>query len=123
MSLKDQPVFQTVLAPDAYPRTTSAAVRYVPIIKDDVVIGYLWAATTDDAAQYVPREQAGDAALDAAVAWTRRLRWAKANGVTPLRALQHWAGESEDSRAGKVPVEAPFELPSLGALVELASAG
>ncbi|MER5427008.1 hypothetical protein [Streptosporangium roseum] len=123
MSLKDQPAFQTVRAPDAYPRTTSAAVRYIPIVKDDTVIGYLWAATTDDAAQYVPREQAGDAAFDAAVAWTQRLRWAKANGITPLQALRHWAGESEDARAGKVPTGAPFELPSLGMLVELATAG
>ncbi|MFI6920992.1 hypothetical protein ACIBIZ_13640 [Nonomuraea spiralis] len=123
MSLKDQPVFRTVRAPDSYPRTTSAAVRYVPILKDEVVIGYLWAATTDDAARYVPREQAGDAAFDAAVAWTQRLRWAKANGVTPLRALRHWAGEAEDPRAGRVPVGRPFELASLEALVELAAAG
>ncbi|MEU4698890.1 hypothetical protein [Nonomuraea dietziae] len=123
MSLKDQPAFQTVRAPDTYPRTTSAAVRYVPIVKDGTVIGYLWAATTDDAAQYVPREQAGDAAFDAAVAWTQRLRWAKANGITPLQALRHWVGESEDTRAGKVPTGAPFEAPSLGVLVELAAAG
>lgn len=121
MSLKDQPEFRTVWAPDTYPRTTSAAVRYVPIVKDGVVIGYLWAATTDDAAQYVPREQAGDAALDAAVAWTQRLRWAKAHGVTPLQALRHWAGDPEDARAGAVPVGAPFELPSLDRLVELAA--
>ncbi|MEW9553846.1 hypothetical protein [Nonomuraea sp. NPDC050783] len=107
--------------PDAYPRTTSSAVRYVPVIKDDIVIGYLWAATTDDAAQYVPREQAGDPALDAAVVWTQRLRWAKANGVTPLQALRHWAGEGEDARAGRVPVGTPFELPTLAALVELAA--
>ncbi|MFG1618172.1 hypothetical protein ACGFI3_35925 [Nonomuraea wenchangensis] len=123
MSLKDEPVFQTVLAPDSYPRTTASPIRYMPILKDDVVIGYLWAATTDDAAQYVPREQAGDPALDAAVAWTRRLRWAKANGVSPLAALRHWSGEPEDGRAGKVPVGRPFELPTLAALEELAAAG
>ncbi|MFC5813895.1 hypothetical protein [Nonomuraea harbinensis] len=122
MSLKDQPEFRTVWAPDAYPRTTSSPVRYVPVLKDDTVIGYLWAATTDDATQYVPREQAGDPALDAAVAWTRRLRWAKANGVTPLQALRHWAGEGEDPRAGLVPVGPPFELPTLRALEELAAA-
>ncbi|MEU1725225.1 hypothetical protein ACNF49_27950 [Actinomadura sp. ATCC 39365] len=122
MSLKDQPEFRTLHAPDAYPRTTTSAVRYVPVLKDDTVIGYLWAAATDDAAQYVPREQAGDAAFDAAVVWTRRLRWAKANDVTPLRALRHWAGEAEDARAGQVPVRQPFELPSLRALEELAAA-
>ncbi|MCK2214691.1 hypothetical protein MF672_012930 [Actinomadura sp. ATCC 31491] len=123
MSLKDQPQFRTIHAPDSYARTTSAPVRYVPVLKDDTVIGYLWAATSDDAAQYVPREQAGDPAFDAAVAWTGRLRWAKASGVTPLAALRHWAGESEDARAGRVPVGAPFELPSLRALEELAAAG
>ncbi|MFI7423159.1 hypothetical protein [Nonomuraea sp. NPDC049684] len=92
MSLKDQPEFRTVYAPDAYPRTTASAVRYVPVLKDG------------------------------AVAWTGRLRWAKANGVTPLRALRHWAGEAEDARAGQVPVRQPFELPSLSALEELAAA-
>lgn len=122
MSLKEEPAFQTVWAPDSYLRTTSAAVRYLPVVKDGTVIGYLWAATTDDAAQYVPREQAGDAAFDATVAWTQRLRWAKANGITPLQALRHWAGESEDARAGRISAGAPFELPSLDMLVELATA-
>lgn len=121
MSLKDEPAFRTVWAPDTYPRTTSAAVRYVPVVKDGVVIGYLWAATTDDATQYVAREQAGDAALDAAVAWTRRLRWAKANGITPLQALTLWAGTPEDPRAGAVPPGTPFEAPSLAHLAELAA--
>lgn len=83
MSLKDQPSFRTLSAPDAYPRTTSSPIRYVPILMGDEVIGYLWAAVTDDAAHYVAREGAGDAGRNGAVAWIQRLRWAKANDLTP----------------------------------------
>lgn len=120
MSLKDQPSFRTLSAPDAYPRTTSSPIRYVPILMGDEVIGYLWAAVTDDAAHYVAREGAGDAGRNGAVAWIQRLRWAKANDLTPVRALTHWAGDPEDARAGKVSSAEPLELPSLNALKALA---
>jgi hypothetical protein len=123
MSLKDQPSFRTVRAPASYPRTTSAAVRYVPVLKGDTVLGYLWAAVTDDAAQYVPRAQAGDDGLDAGIAWTRRLREAVADGLAPLEALARWAGEAEDERAGRVPPGTPFTLPDLSALEDLAASG
>ncbi|MFI7704585.1 hypothetical protein [Nonomuraea sp. NPDC049480] len=121
MSLKDEPRFQTVWSPESYPRTTSAAVRYVPVVMRETVIGYLWAAVTDDAARYVRRENGGEAAVNAAIVWTQRLRWAKANGLTPLQALRHWAGQQEDDRAGMVPAGVEFELPTLRELEELAA--
>ncbi|MCP2358407.1 hypothetical protein HD597_005427 [Nonomuraea thailandensis] len=110
-------------SPESYPRTTSSAVRYVPVLMGESVIGYVWAAVTDDAARYVRRLSAGEAADNAAVMWTRRLRWAKANGLTPLQALRHWAGQDEDERAGRVPAGVEFELPGLQELEELAAVG
>ncbi|MEV0590888.1 hypothetical protein [Nonomuraea cavernae] len=121
MSLQDQPRFETLRAPEGYPRTTESAVRFIPVLFGDTVVGYLWAAVTDDAARYVARAGAGDAGPNAGVAWVRRLRWAKANGLTPLRALRHWVGRAEDVRAGHLPVDAERELPGLSALERLAA--
>ncbi|MEU9830332.1 hypothetical protein AB0D67_02210 [Streptosporangium sp. NPDC048047] len=121
MSLQDQPEFRTVWAPESFARTTESAVRFSPVVLGDAVVGYLWAATADDAAQYVAREDGGDAGFNAAVSWVQRLRWAKANGLTPLQALRHWAGQEEDPRAGRIPPDAEQELPSLRALEELAA--
>jgi hypothetical protein len=121
VSMEDQPEFRTVWAPESYPRTTESAVRYVPVMLGDGVVGYLWAAVTDDAAQYVARQDAGDAGFNAGVPWVQRLRWAKANGLAPLQALRHWAGQEEEPRAGRIPPGAEQELPSLSALNELAA--
>ncbi|GGO76972.1 hypothetical protein [Nonomuraea cavernae] len=121
MSLHDEPEFQTVWAPESYSRTTESAVRFVSVITGDVVVGYLWAALTDDAARYVARADAGDVGANAGVAWVQRLRWAKANGLTPLRALRHWAGQAEDARAGRILRDAEQELPGLPALERLAA--
>ncbi|NJC72173.1 hypothetical protein HC031_20985 [Planosporangium thailandense] len=85
------------------------------------LIGYLWAAVTDDAISFVVRDKGGDAAYNAAVRWTHRLRWAKANGITPLQALRHWAGQPEEPLTGYVPEGAEQEAPSLGALEALAA--
>ncbi|WP_188197858.1 hypothetical protein [Nonomuraea sp. SYSU D8015] len=60
-------------------------------------------------------------AADEDIAWTQRLRWAKANGLTPLQALRHWAGQQGDDRAGRVPADVEFELPTLRELEELAA--
>ncbi|MCF6468987.1 hypothetical protein FAF44_11390 [Nonomuraea sp. MG754425] len=122
MSLKDQPRFRTVRSPESYERTTSGAVRYVPVLMGEAVVGYLWAAVAGDAAGFVRRESGGDVAANAAVAWVRRLRWAKAGGLTPVRALRHWAGQDEDERAGRVPADAESELPALRELQDLAAA-
>ncbi|MFB4271504.1 hypothetical protein [Nonomuraea sp. GTA35] len=122
MSLKDDPQFQTVRMPESYPRTTSSAVRYVPVVLRETVVGYLWAAVTDDAAGYLRREDGGDDAVNSSIGWIQRLRWAKANGLTPLEALRHWAGQQEDDRAGKVPAGVEFELPALPELERLAAA-
>ena len=100
--MSEDPQFRTVSAPDEFPWKTQSEVRFVPVQLQGVLIGYLWAAVTDDAAGFVARGAAGRAGLVADLEWTRRLRWAKANGLTPLQALRHWVGAEEDPKAGAV---------------------
>lgn len=116
--MSEDPQFRTVSAPDDFAWTTDAPVRYVPVAKAGNLLGYLWAATTDDAAAFVVREAQGSDAFNASAAWVERLRWAKGRGMTPLQALRHWAGTPEDDRAGAV-AGPEREAPNLGDLRRL----
>jgi hypothetical protein len=118
--MSEDPQFRTVLAPDGFPSTTDGAVRFAPVTREGTVMGYIWAAVTDDAVGYVAREAAGDVAFNTGVGWAARFRRAKASGLTPSQALTHWAGEPEDDRAGYVPPNAEDTAPSLAALKERA---
>jgi hypothetical protein len=120
MSLKDEPKFETIWSPESYADTTESAVRFVPVLKGAAVMGYLWAAVTDDAADYIPREDADVDGFNVSVEWVQRLRWAKANGLTPLQLLRRWVGEPEDPQAGRIEPDSEREVPSLQALEELA---
>ncbi|MBE1533360.1 hypothetical protein [Actinomadura algeriensis] len=85
--------------PRDYPKTTEAPVRYVSVMKDGVILGYLWASTADDAASYIYRQSAGDDGVDSGVPWRKALR------------------------AGGIPTDTPVnEAPSLGALRSIAQA-
>ncbi|MGW1779297.1 hypothetical protein ACWCQQ_09150 [Streptomyces sp. NPDC002143] len=64
------------------------------------MVGYLWAATTDEAAGFVTCKSVGADAFNASVQWSERLKWVKGNGLTPLQALRHWVGAAEDPKAG-----------------------
>lgn len=119
--MAEDPQFRTVSAPDDFAWTTGSPVRYVPVAKAGELLGYLWAATTDDAAGFVVREAQGSDAFNASAAWVERLRWAKAQGMTPLQALGHWAVTSEDGRAGSVTPGAEHEAPDLDSLRRLAA--
>jgi ADP-ribosylglycohydrolase len=119
--MSEDPGFRTVSAPDGFAWTTTSAVRYVPVVRVGAVLGYLWAATGDDAAGFVVREAQGEDAFNASVAWVERLRWAKAQGMSPLQALRHWAGAPEDRRAGAVGRETEREAESLAELEEAAA--
>lgn len=116
----DEPRFETVWAPDDWPWTTDGAVRYVPARLEDALLGYLWASEMDDAAGFVPAAPAGAAGDNADVAWTDRLREAKASGLTPLAALRHWAGRPADDRCGAVPAAAELRAGSLAEVQRLA---
>lgn len=120
--LSEDPEFRTVSAPDEFGWTTESAVRFVPDLRGERVLGYLWAAVSDDAAGFAVTEPASDDSLNASVAWVQRLRWAKANGLTPLAALSYWAGEPEDPRAGHIPADSEREAPTLGELKRMAQA-
>lgn len=100
--MSEDPQFRTVYAPPRFPRTTESSVWYVAVVLRGNVVGYLWAATTDDAAGFVARKEVGADALNASIRWAERLRWAKANGLTPLQAIRHWVGAEEDPKAGAV---------------------
>lgn len=120
--MTDEPRFETVWAPDGWPWTTDGPVRYVPAVDDGGLLGYLWAAESDDAAGFVPAAAAGDRGDNADVAWVGRLRAAKASGLTPLGALRHWAGRTpDDARCGRVPRDAEARAASLAELRRLAA--
>ncbi|MBO0805759.1 MAG: hypothetical protein J2P25_22135, partial [Nocardiopsaceae bacterium] len=72
--------------PDDYPGTTSSAVCYLPVALIGILIGYLWAAETDDAAGFVERPAAGGPAAVAGAEWARRRRQAKREGLSPMDA-------------------------------------
>ncbi|OLT10828.1 hypothetical protein BJF79_25490 [Actinomadura sp. CNU-125] len=45
--------------PATYGLTTDGPVRHLPVVRDDgLVLGYLWAAVQDDAARFLPRDDA-----------------------------------------------------------------
>ena len=98
----DEPRFETAWAPDSWPWTTDGPVHYVPVNGERAVLGYLWASEADDAAGFVPAAGAGDDGDNADVAWTDRLREAKASGLTPLEAVRHWAGRPGDAEHGAI---------------------
>ena len=115
------PQFRTVSAPEEFPASTEGAVWFVPVTLRGTVVGYAWAAVTNDAAGYVPRAAAGDDGFNTGVVWVGRFRWAKANGLAPLEALARWAGEPEDELAGHVAAAARAEAASLSDLRAVAA--
>ncbi|MFC0531053.1 hypothetical protein [Phytohabitans kaempferiae] len=108
-----------------YRALTDGAIQYVPVLRDGETVGYLWAAVADDAASFLRvLEEPLDRSLDAAIAWSRRLREAEAEGLTPQQALRRWIGAPPDPEAGAIPADAvPREAPSKRALGEIANPG
>lgn len=112
--LAQDPAFRTVHAPPRFPSATSSPVRCRAVTLRGQAVGYLWAATTDDAAGFVVRKAAGADAFNASVEWAERLCRVKANGLTPLQALRHWTGDDEDPKAGTL-TDQEEEHPTLAA--------
>lgn len=88
---------------ETYAPTTDGPVRYAPAVSGDgTVLGYLWAATEEDAAGFVERAAAGTVnATNAAAVWRRRLARAHDRGLPAIAALREWIGE--DPAAGHMP--------------------
>jgi hypothetical protein len=88
-----------------YRPSTNGEIRYLPVIRDGVVLGYLWAAENDDAAYYIERKDAGTAGVNGGAPWISRLRQAKADGLAPLQAVRQWVGAPEDPIGGTIPTD------------------
>lgn len=119
--LSESPKFETLYIPDDYPHTTDSAVWYLPVVLRGRIVGYLWAATTDDAIALTRCPEAGNTGIYAAIRWTERTRWAKRKGIRPLVLLRRFVGQAEDSRGGYIPRVKPKLAPSLDALREVAA--
>ncbi|GAA3969165.1 hypothetical protein GCM10023085_59360 [Actinomadura viridis] len=108
--------------PPSYDLDTDGPVRYFPVVKGDLLLGYLWAAVEGEAAMYKAREDAGLDGANAATRWILLLRELYEEGVPALEALARCKAAPEDPRGGAVPVEAPLEeAPSLRDLERLAA--
>ncbi|MFI1952167.1 hypothetical protein ACH437_10000 [Streptomyces xinghaiensis] len=89
-----------------YAFLSEGPIRYLPVTHGEVVLGYLWASKTEDAAYFVKRPAAGVPGTYAEGQWITRLREAKEAGLSPLEALRHWKGEPEDPTAGRIDADA-----------------
>jgi hypothetical protein len=113
--------FKPVSGPPRYASTASGPVRYVVVANQEGVIGYLWAADSDDAAGYEFRKSAGAVAANAGVSWYQKLRAAKAEGIPPSQALARLSAEPGHPVTGRVIPGSEGTAPSLAILKELAA--
>ncbi|MFD4261655.1 hypothetical protein ACFWR9_29515 [Streptomyces sp. NPDC058534] len=105
-----------------YLACTDTAVRCLPVVLRGLVIGYLWASESEDAAGYVGRAGTGAVGFDAGGRWRRRLKEARDAGFSAWEAVQLWVGEPEDSVGGAIPDDAQdLILPNSEAARGLAS--
>lgn len=108
-------------APPNYPTETTAAVQFLPIVKNNTMLGYLWASVTGDAADYLPLVAAGADGKLAAGLWRMRLGDAYAAGLSATDALRHARTYPHDSFAGVVDPRAELHTaPDLAAIRDLA---
>ncbi len=70
-----------------YKKSTTAEITYVPVVDATGVLGYVWAADSDQAASYEPRDVAGERAFEVGLLWLEQLRKAKELGLSPSGAL------------------------------------
>lgn len=104
-----------------YSFLTDSAVRYLPVTKNGVVLGFLWASEIEDAADYQRRIPAGADGFRAGGLWVSRLDQCKQEGLPPLEALRRWVGEPEHPEYGGIAEDVEErEAPSLEALKEIA---
>lgn len=95
-----------------YASETDAPVRYLPVRLDSVVVGYVWAAVTDDAAGYLPRPEAGRTGEIAAGLWQLRFSDAYRAGRPATDALRRFPSFAADRLSGVVGPDATEDLAS-----------
>ncbi|WP_131736234.1 hypothetical protein [Actinomadura roseirufa] len=105
----------TLSVPPSYASEARGPVRYLTVVRDGVVLGYLWASLTGDGASYLERQDAGLAGVNAGVPLILKLRESYEAGLPPLDAIRRCEG-------GPVGVDAEErEAASLGDLRALAA--
>jgi hypothetical protein len=116
----DEPRFRTVYAPGTYPRTTDGPVIWAPVSKEEELIGYVWVGEDADAADFFlrPGHPMDELWLNTRVAWVGRLREARAEGLTPIQAMERWAQEPADATGAVGPRQHAESLQALHALAE-----
>ncbi|MFD0686804.1 hypothetical protein [Actinomadura fibrosa] len=101
-----EPLSPLTLDKPGYAFDTDTAVRYLPVVRNGDVVGYLWASETENAADYQRRAHGGPAAFEAGGPWLRRLEDAAREGLPALDALRRWKGAPEDPVGGTIPADA-----------------
>lgn len=108
--------------PMGYRLEAEGPIRYLPVVRDGVILGYLWASAEEGAAMYLRRADAGLDGGNAGVPWIVRLRELYAAGVPAEQILARCQDMPADERAGGVPRDAKEQdLPGLEELKSLAS--
>ncbi|MFE3954963.1 hypothetical protein ACFXPS_12335 [Nocardia sp. NPDC059091] len=106
-----------------FPAETASSLVFYAITRENTILGYLWSATTENAADYLPRAAAGDAGVVASGLWKHRLQNAFGRGKSSLEALRQCRNVSAYAydRFGLIEPDAIERLaPSLAALRDLA---
>ncbi len=107
--------------PPSYTPEAQGPVRYLPVMRGSVLLGYLWASPTENAASYMARKDAGVAGVNAGGPWVLRLRELYEQGVPAIEALARCRAVSAEG-AGAVPQDAQEQTAaSLHELGRLAS--
>ncbi|GAA4234961.1 hypothetical protein GCM10022254_41100 [Actinomadura meridiana] len=105
--------------PPGYDLTTDGPVQYLPVVKDDLTLGYLWQGGT--AAQFERRIDTAALGSAAAATWIQRLRELHARGVSPSDVLAQCRAMPADRDSGAVPPDATVQhAPTQAALREQA---
>ncbi|MFJ4481663.1 hypothetical protein ACIP3D_04885 [Streptomyces longwoodensis] len=108
--------------PPRYRTRTDKPVQYVTVVDKTggAVLGYVWAGDEDDAAAWVPRDDAGGRALAEGGHWHARLRGAKERGLLPSQALAELLASPEGNR-GRVLPDSLADAPNSDAIDALAA--
>ncbi|MEV8564787.1 hypothetical protein AB0436_04225 [Streptomyces sp. NPDC051322] len=107
--------------PEDYASTADDPVRYVEVVDDKGLLGYLWFQDAADGADFIPCKSRGVEAMQAGVEWGRKLRRHKENGLAPSRAVADLATAAHTAAGGHVAPGDPSEAESESALREQAA--
>jgi hypothetical protein len=102
--------------------TIDTFIRYLPVVRGEDLLGYVWASEANDAVGYQPHLGAGPDGANARSLWMSRFDEARQDGFTPLRALRRWIGAGDDPQAGGIAADAEErQAPSPQALTDVAT--